>query len=374
MDLGQAHNVVPLRTFVLSAAMAKEDNIAFLDDILFPFEADLSFFLCSGNAARGEEVFAANDFGANEALFDVAVNFTRGFDGSGAFANGPGANFRLARGEKREQTHEVVGCANQAVEARLLQAVGGQQLRGFLVVHFGKFGFETAADSHNRGVGAALQGSELVFRDRLVHFGGFFIAKIQDVEHGALGQKEEAANGFAFFGGKLKFTKRFFGFEMRFTLFKDTLFVFQNRILLFLEVLFNALKAFADLVVVGEDEFQVEVGGVAKRIDTTLGVRDRGIVEDADHVSDGVDVAERGEAFAHAFFLDAGKIDVLNGGVGDFLGVIEFGELREPGLGNLGHANVRGLRALGVHVSFGEDAEESSFSDLRQSNNSCLHK
>ena len=49
--------------------------------------------------------------------------------------------------------------------------------------------------------------------------------------------------------------------------------------------------------------------------------------------------------------------------------------LDETRLGNFGHAHVSALCAgLAFHAGFGEDAEEGGFSDLRQSDNSCLHK
>ncbi len=55
-------------------------------------------------------------------------------------------------------------------------------------------------------------------------------------------------------------------------------------------------------------------------------VGDAGIVENANDVSDGVDVAQGGQAFAHALFLHAAQIDVLHVGVGDLFGIVELGE------------------------------------------------
>ena len=91
-------------------------------------------------------------------------------------------------------------------------------------------------------------------------------------------------------------------------------------------------------------------------------------------MGDGVDIAEGGKAFAHALFLDAGKIDVLHGGVGDFLRIIKFCELQKPRLGNFCYADMGGLCALGVNIRLGQDTEQSGFSYLGQSNNACLHE
>jgi len=81
-------------------------------------------------------------------------------------------------------------------------------------------------------------------------------------------------------------------------------------------------------------------------------------------VGNGVDVAQRGEAFAHALFLYARQVDVLHGGVGDFFRIVELGKLFEAWLGDLGDADVRGLADFGVDMGFGKNAKERGFSDL----------
>ena len=115
---------------------------------------------------------------------------------------------------------------------------------------------------------------------------------------------------------------------------------------------------------IGKDQFEIQIGGVAQRIDSALGVGHAGIVENANHVSDGIDITQRGQAFAHAFFLHAGQIHILHGGVRDFLGVIQLGELQQPRLRNFRHSDVGGLRALGIHVRFGQDPKQRGFSNL----------
>src|SRR2546427_103366 len=100
-----------------------EDDVAFLDDVLLAFETDLGSLFGSGDAAGGEEVVPANDFRANEALFDVAVNGAGGFDGGRAFVDGPGADFGLASGEELHEAHEIIRGTNQAVKAGFLQTI-----------------------------------------------------------------------------------------------------------------------------------------------------------------------------------------------------------------------------------------------------------
>src|SRR5581483_7693774 len=78
--------------------------------------------------------------------------------------------------------------------------------------------------------------------------------------------------------------------------------------------------------------------------------------------------------FAHPLFLHSAEIHVVDGGIRDFLGLIELGELEQTRLGNLGDADMGGLAALGINMRPGQNPEERGFSDLRQSNNSGLHK
>ena len=207
-----------------SAAVAEQDDVAFLDDVVAAFEAHLGFFTCGGDAARGEKIVPAHDFRADETFFDVAVNFACGFDGGGAFSNGPRADFRLARGEIRNQAHQLVGGVNQAIEAGFFQAVGCEQLGGFFFFHLRELGFEASANGHDRGIGSALQCAEFVALDRGGKLGGFVVAKIQHVEHGTLRQKQKSADGLALFGRQFQLAQGLFGFQMRFALFEDGFF------------------------------------------------------------------------------------------------------------------------------------------------------
>jgi len=347
-----------------SSAVAEENNIAFLNNVFFSFQADLGFFFGGVDAPGGEKIFAANDFSANKTLFDVAVNFPGGFDGGVTPADGPGAHFGFARGEERNQTHQVIGGANQAIQAGFFQAVGGEEFGRCLFFHFREFGFQASADRDDRRVGTALQRGELVLLDGLVEFGGFVVTEIQHVEHRPLRKKEKTADGLALLGCKFEFPQRFFGFEMHLALFENTLLMLEQRVLLFLQVLFDPFQALGNLIVVRKNQLKIEIGGIAKRIDAALGMRHAGIVEDANDVGDGIHIAQRSEAFAHALFLHAGEIHVLHRGVGDLLWVVELGKFAETRLGNLGNADVRRLAALRVHVGFGEDSKQRGLSDL----------
>src|SRR5947199_10836508 len=110
--------------------MAEEDDVAFLDDVVAAFEANFALFAGMCEASGGEQVFAAHNFGADETFFDVAVDFAGGFDGGGASADGPGAGFRVANGEKRDETQKIVGRVDEPYDAKLGEADGVDEFGG----------------------------------------------------------------------------------------------------------------------------------------------------------------------------------------------------------------------------------------------------
>src|SRR5262249_14925022 len=143
---------------------------------------------------------------------------------------------------------------DQAIEAWFLQTIRSQKFGGFFLFHFGKFGFEAAADSDDSGVGAALESTEFVALHGGIELASFVIAEIEDIEHGALREKKESADGAALLGSELEFAQRLFGFEMRLAFFEDGFFELLLLVLLLFQFLFEFFKALRDLLVVGEDE------------------------------------------------------------------------------------------------------------------------
>lgn len=99
--------------------MTEKDDVAFLDDVFLAFETDLSFFFGGGDTASSQEVTATDDFGADEAFLDVAVDGPGSFDGGFAFVDGPSTDFGFAGSEELDEAQEVVGGADEAIEAGL---------------------------------------------------------------------------------------------------------------------------------------------------------------------------------------------------------------------------------------------------------------
>ena len=115
----------------------------------FPSRRTCPFSRAAGQCAGGQQIFAAHHFRADEASLDVGVNRAGGFLGVHAAADGPGAHFRLAGGEKGDEPEEFVGRANQAMQAGLFQSVSGEQFPGGGVFEFCEFGFDASTDGYD---------------------------------------------------------------------------------------------------------------------------------------------------------------------------------------------------------------------------------
>src|SRR5579863_2586216 len=88
------------------AAVAEQNNVAFLNDVFLPFEAHLRAFARRRKASCSKQIFTAHHFGTNEAALNVRVNRPRRFLRVRAALDGPGANFRFPRGEKRSKAEQ----------------------------------------------------------------------------------------------------------------------------------------------------------------------------------------------------------------------------------------------------------------------------
>src|SRR5882724_11338333 len=128
-----------------SAAVADVDDVAVLDDVLFAFDVELAGFLelhfggvphfrrgFGGQAGGGpDQVAVFHHLGADEAAGQVRVNGVCGIDGCASVADGPGAHFVFAAGEKRDVAESFVETTGKNVDGRFRDAQGGQELGMF---------------------------------------------------------------------------------------------------------------------------------------------------------------------------------------------------------------------------------------------------
>ena len=122
-------------------------------------------------------------------------------------------------------------------------------------------------------------------------------------------------------------------------------FFFQFRRLHLLQIFFQALETFFDLAEIADHEIELDVLDVAQGIDLRH-ERNRGIFENADHVGERVDLTQMADVggLFQRVLADSADVDVFDGGVGQFLGVVERGQTVEAVVGNFGDADVRFAR------------------------------
>ena len=71
---------------------------------------------------------------------------------------------------------------------------------------------------------------------------------------------------------------------MRLALLQDGFFRFKRLVGFFLQVFFNAFDPLRNLLVIGEDQFQIQIRSVAQRINAAFGVRNARIIKNANYV------------------------------------------------------------------------------------------
>src|SRR6478735_11926019 len=115
-----------------SIVEAELHDVAVLHDVVLALETRLALRARLDDRARRDEVVERDDLGLDEALLEVGVDDTGRLRGLPALADRPGTSlFRTGR-EVGLQAERVESDARELVEARLLLARRGEQLRGVL--------------------------------------------------------------------------------------------------------------------------------------------------------------------------------------------------------------------------------------------------
>ena len=126
-----------------------------------------------------------------------------------------------------------------------------------------------------------------------------------------------------------------------------------------------------------DQQIEIEVLDVAERIDLAH-VRDGWIVEGADHVREGIHIAEIGSEgrLLQRLLADGRDVGVLHPCVDELLRIEEHRQFVEPLIGDDRHAEVGFSRVRGSvgDIGFRQHDEERGFAYLRQAYNSGFHK
>src|SRR6266540_1059992 len=104
-------------------------DVAVLDDVLLPLQAELPLVPGLRLAAEGDEVVVVHDLGADEAALEVGVDAPRCARRAISAADGPGAHLVLADREEGDEVEQVVGGADEARLRRFGEAERGEELR-----------------------------------------------------------------------------------------------------------------------------------------------------------------------------------------------------------------------------------------------------
>src|SRR5579859_1184449 len=91
-------------------------DVAVLDGVFFPFDAEFSVVAGGGFRTKFDEVRVGDDLGLYEAFFEVGVDDAGGLWGFPAFVDGPGADFLYAGGEVGGEVEQAVYAADEFVE------------------------------------------------------------------------------------------------------------------------------------------------------------------------------------------------------------------------------------------------------------------
>jgi len=119
-------------------------NIAVLDDVLFPFEPHQAALARFVETAACDQSVVGDHFGADETAREIGVNRARGVQRARADGNRPRAHLVLADGEKRLQAKQSVRQTNDFGESRFGDAIFREKFARVLRWHLRDFHFEFA--------------------------------------------------------------------------------------------------------------------------------------------------------------------------------------------------------------------------------------
>ena len=165
---------------------------------------------------------------------------------------------------------------------------------------------------------------------------------------------------------------------MRLGLDQKLVFFLKLRRAHFLQIFDEAFEALFDLAEVADHQVEFDILDIAQRVDGA-DMRDRIVFKGAQHMNQRVHLTQVADVggLLERFLADRADVDVFDGGVREFLGLVDGGQPVEPVVGNLGDADVRFARigqGLGGKIRLGEHAEQGGLADLRESNDARFHE
>ena len=191
---------------------------------------------------------------------------------------------------------------------------------------------------------------------------------IAHIEHGLGGEQIERLEGGALLVGNLRHARRL-AFAQEHKRALDQLERLLRFLVLAAHLALERRDALLQAVEIGEHQLGLDGLGVGDRIDAALDMDDVVILEAAEHIGDGVDLADHGEELiAEAFALrcaahEPGDVDEGEPGRDDLGGLGNFGERVEA---RVGHRHLADIRLDGAEGIVGGGRAAVSVSALKR--------
>ena len=333
-----------------------------MHDILFALDVHTAGLLDGRLGAVLNKVVVLDHLRADESLLKIGMDHARALGCLAATAIGPGAHLVRPGGEEGLEVQQAVSGLDQPVHTRLLEACLGEEHLPLLVgVQLRDLTLDLSRHDEQ------LRAFVLDGLAHLLHIGvarcGAGLIHIADVEHGFVGQQEEIASYALLI---LRIERHRAGvptlFERLFVACQHAVgqrcLLVATRLCLLLHLGDTAL----DRLQVTDLQLGVDDLLVAHGVDTAVHVHHVRVVETAQHVQDGVRLADIGQelipqAFAPAGALhEARDVDNLDRRGHDARGVNQLGQPCEPLVGHGDDAHVgfdgtkRKIRRLRLRV------------------------
>ena len=265
--------------------------------------------------ALRHKVVERHHFGLDETALEIGMDHSSCFRGGGTHRDRPGAGLLGPCGEVGLQTQRGEPDASQLVQARFILPRGSQQLHGFLRFEFHEFGLQLRVEEDRFGRCHDLRQLRLH-----VLIGELVGVEVEHIDERLGGQQrqfpkfagihpsgEECLPAIEHLAGALSRRQH----RRPFLVHAGFLLQPRNRLLQGLQI--------------SQDQFGVDRLYVRRGVHRTVDVHHIGIIEHADHLADGVGLADVGqELVAEPLALtgtahDACDVDETHGG-GNLLG------------------------------------------------------
>ena len=264
-----------------------------------------------------------------------------------ATAVGPCTHLLRSGSEERLKIEELIGSTNEAIYTRLLQSYLVEEHLALLVgVKFSNFALGLCC--HNQNLSALVLHSLAHLIHIFVALYGTVVIYVAHIEHRLVGEQEEVVGG----------TKLVFSVESHSAgslALLQSLLKAQKHVELKLgslvatgsSLLLHAGDTALDSLQVLNLQLIVDNLLVAHRVDRAIYVGDVAIVEAAEHMNNGISLANVGkELVTETFTLrralhQSGNIHDFHRGGNNLLGIHQLGELVESLIGHGNHAHIR---------------------------------